>query len=175
MLDLKKKYNKILFIAGWSFIRRLEVWYYGNNHQVNSRIPDQLTGDTKLVTLNVLFNLNEATLEQKSLINEDLFIHKSLIDFYNNLYTFGHWLESQNINYFWFSAACNTDSPIHCFPYIQSLKQAQWVTQNPQIHQLHEFCILDWAKKNDPASHPVTGHLSEQGHKMFSKIILEKL
>jgi len=175
LLDLKKQYNNILFIAGWSFIRRLEVWYYGNNNQVNTCIPDQRTGDTKLVTLDVLLNLNEATLEQKSLINEDLFIHKSLVDFYNNLYTFGHWLESQNISYFWFSAARNTDCPVHCFPYIQSLQQVQWVKQNPRIYQLHEFCVMNWAKENDPDSHLTTGHLSESGHEKFSNLILEKL
>lgn len=69
----------------------------------------------------------------------------------------------------------SSDCPIHCFPYIQSLKQVQWVAQNPKIHQLHEFCTMHWAKDNDPESHPVTGHLSEQGHKKFSKFILEKL
>lgn len=175
LLDIKQHHNKILFVTGWSFIRRLEVWYYGSNNQVVDRIHDRSTGDTKLVTLDLLLDLNEATVEQKCLINEDSFIHKNLVDFYHNLYTFGHWLESQDIDYFWFSGALNTDCPIHAFPYIQSLKQVQWVAQNPKIHQLHEFCIMKWAKDNDPNSHPVTGHLSECGHQKFADYILDKL
>ena len=171
--QLKSQYQNPLVIIGWSFVRRLEVWYYGNNQQVINRVPDDPT--SRLLTLDILINANEATVEQKCLINDDLFIHKCLVDFYTNLFMFAHYLESQNIDYFWFSAARNTDCPIHCFPYIQSLKQVQWVEQHPKIYQLHNFCIMNWAKENDPDSHLVTGHLSEYGHQKFADFILDKL
>jgi hypothetical protein len=31
--------------------------------------------------------------------------------------------------------------------------------------------MLQWAQQNDAASHPVTGHLSEQGHKNFAVML----
>jgi hypothetical protein len=178
--DIKSQYQNPLIIIGWSFIRRLEVWYYGTNQTVLRRIPDtahvlEEHRQPKLVTLNMLLDLNEATIEQKMLVNEDLFIHKSLVDFYTDLYLFFNLLEKKELDYFWFSAAHNTDCPIHCFPYIESLDQVQSVAHNPKIYKLHEFCIRDWAKQNDPDSHPVTGHLSETGHKKFAQFILNNI
>jgi hypothetical protein len=177
---LKLSYQTPLILIGWSFIRRLEVWYYGNNQKVLNRIPDQrpalgLHLQPRLVTLDMLLSEKEATLEQKALVNEDLFVHKSLIDFYTNLYMFSHLLAHMSLEYFWFSAARNTDCPTHCFPYIDSLNQVNWVKNNKNIFGLHDFCILDWAKQNDPDCHPVTGHLSESGHEKFAKFILEKI
>jgi hypothetical protein len=34
---------------------------------------------------------------------------------------------------------------------------------------------MQWAKENDPECHPVTGHLSEDGHKKFSNFILNNV
>jgi hypothetical protein len=177
--QIKSEFQNPLVIIGWSFIRRLEVWYYGNSQKIIQAIPDKNNLDVsqqpRFITLNFLLKSGEATVEQKSLINEDLFVHKQLTDFYTDLYMFGHFLESQNLSYLFFSAARNTDCPINCFPYIDSLAQVQWVSNNPKIYRLHEFCILDWAKTNDPESHPVTGHLSEKGHKMFAQFLQQNL
>jgi hypothetical protein len=171
-------YKNPLVLIGWSFIRRLEVWYYGTNQSILRRIPDRdphidSAKHPKFITLDLLMKENEATLEQKCLINEDLFVHKQLTDFYTNLYMFAHTLESMRIPYRFFSAARNTEIPINCFPYIESLHQVKWCANNKHFYRLHDFCILNWAKENDPDAHPVTGHLSEQGHKKFTSLLQE--
>ena len=171
--QIKSEYKNPLVIIGWSFIRRLEVWYYGNNQQLLNQMPDSL--ESRFVTLDRVIGSGEATLEQKALINDDLFIHKQLMDFNTNLYMFAHTLESQNLSYLFFSGAKNTDCPIHCFPYIESLQQVKWVAENKRIYKMHEFCIMNWAKENDSDCHPVTGHLSESGHKKFADFILNHM
>jgi len=171
--QIRLEFQNPLIIIGWSFIRRLEVWYYGNNQRLINQVPD--SPESRFITLDRVINAGEATLEQKALINEDLFVHKQLMDFYTNLYMFARILESQNLNYVFFSAARNTDCPIHCFPYINSLQQVKWVANNPNIFKLHDFCIVQWAKENDPECDPVTGHLSEDGHKKFSNFILNNV
>ena len=174
------QYKNPLVLIGWSFIRRIEVWYYGKKQSIINRIPDRIreiddSKQSRFVTLDLLLNQNEATLEQKCLVNEDLFVHKQLTDFYTNLYMFAHTLESMNIKYKFFSAAKNTDLPVNCFPYIESLHQVQWCAQNENFYKLHDFCILNWSKENDPDAHPVTGHLSENGHKLFANLLQEIL
>ena len=42
--SLNKKYKNPLVIIGWSFIRRMEVWYYGENRSVINCIPDRSQG-----------------------------------------------------------------------------------------------------------------------------------
>ena len=171
-------YKNPLVLIGWSFIRRMEVWYYGTKQSILRRVPDvdphiDSSKHPKFVTLDLLINENEATLEQKCLINEDLFVHKQLTDFYTNLYMFAHTLESMRIPYRFFSAAKNTEIPINCFPYIESLSQVKWCANNKHFYRLHDFCILNWARDNDPNAHPVTGHLSENGHKKFVSLLQE--
>lgn len=171
-------YQSPLVLIGWSFIRRLEVWYYGNNQKILNRLPDKTSDDHKnlcLVTLDWLINENEATIEQKLLINEDLFVHKQLVNFYTDLFLFSKYLQKQDLTYFFFSAAKNNEIPIHCFPSIENLSMVQSICQDPNIHQLHDFFIMDWAKKHDPGSHPVTGHLSPDGHKKFANYLLTLL
>lgn len=173
---LKQQHQNILVIVGWSFIRRLEVWYTGSNQKILDQIPDTAYGaQTRFVTLDHLLNAQEATLEQKSLINQDLFVHKQLMDFYTNLYLFANLLESQQLSYLFFSAAKNTDCAIHCFPYLESLEQVKWIINNKKIYQLHDFCIMDWAKANDSKSNPITGHLSVDGHEKFANFLLDQM
>ena len=179
-LEHVSQYKNPLVLIGWSFIRRIEIWYYGEKKSILNRIPDQNqkideSKQPRFITLDLLLTENEATLEQKCLVNEDLFVHKQLTDFYTSLYMFAHTLESMNIKYKFFSAAKNTDTPINCFPYIQSLNQVQWCTQNKNFYKLHDFCILNWAKEHDPDAHPVTGHLSENGHAQFANFLLDNL
>ena len=173
LLELKKQYHNPLVIIGWSFVRRQEVWYYGNNQKIIQGMFDNT--ESRLITLDYLLNADEATLEQKSMILPDIQIHKALTDFYTDLYLFSNYLRLNNIDFFWFSGARNTDCPIERFPYLQSLEQVKSVSIDPNIFKLHDFCVMHWAKENDPDSHPVTGHLSEQGHKKFAEFLLEKL
>ena len=171
--SLNKKYKNPLVIIGWSFIRRLEVWYSGNHADVLKWIPDDK--QSRLVTLDHVFHEGEATVEQKALINDDKNIHKQLVDFYTKLYLFGQLMKSLNWKYLCFSAAKNTDCPLDCFPYIANLYQAQWVDQNPCFYKLHNFCIQDWAQENDADCKALTGHLSTTGHEKFSKYIIRNM
>jgi len=173
-----KKFQNPLIIIGWSFVKRLEVWYYGNNQKIIKALPDNINEDHKnlrFVTLDRLLNENEATLEQKALINEDLFVHKKLTDFYTDLFLFSNYLKKENLTYFFFSAAKNNEIPINCFPAIENLNQVQEVLKDKNIYQLHDFFIMDWARKNDPEANPDTGHLSEAGHKKFADYLLTLL
>jgi len=179
LLEIKGQYKKPLLIVGWSFIRRIEVWYYGNHSQVIHAIPDRENKESyqqpRFVTLDTLTSLNQATLEQKCLVNEDLFVHKQLTDFYTSLYMFAHTVESLGAELFCFSAAKNTEIPVDSFPYIESLQQVKWCASQKNIHQLHEFCIMQWAKNNDPAHAIKTGHLSEYGHQHFADELISWL
>ena len=174
-LELKYQGNMPLILIGWSFIQRIEVWYYGNKPGVLNRIPDSLVGNEhknpKFVTLDVLLKENEATLEQKCLINNDMFVHSQLTNFYTSLFMLANTLEALGLEYRFFSAAKNTEIPVNSFPYIESLQQVQWCINNKNFYQLHNFCVLDWAKDNDPNAHQVTGHLSTEGHKKFAKFL----
>ena len=173
LLELKKHYQNPLVIIGWSFVRRQEVWYYGKDQKIIRNMHDN--SESRLITLDFLLKSGDATLEQKSMVLPDIQIHKALTDFYTDLYMFSNCLKFQKIDYFWFSGAMNTDCPLNCFPYIMSLQQVKDVTADSNIWKLHDFCIMHWAKENDPDSHPVTGHLSTSGHEKFANFLLEKL
>lgn len=179
VLESLKKNKKPMVIIGWSFIRRLEVWYYGNNLQVESKITDQNSSESyknpRFVTLDFLAQLDELTLEQKCLINEDLFIHKQLTDFYTNVYLLSQFLQNNNIDYLFFSAAKNVEVPVNCFPYIENLQQVQRVLSDKRIFDLHDFYIQDWARTNDIDANKQTGHLSTLGHSKFTEFLLEKI
>jgi hypothetical protein len=167
-----------LVIVGWSFIRRLEVWYYGNNQRILDCIPDQNNENhknLKFVTLNWLIDINEATIEQKALVNEDLFVHKQLVNFYTDLFLFSNYLKTKKIKYFFFSAAKNSEIPIKCFPAVENLHMVQAVTKDTNVYQLHDFYIQDWAQKNDDKCHAVTGHLSAAGHQKFADYLVKQL
>jgi hypothetical protein len=162
-----------LVIIGWSFIRRIEVWYYGNSRSILNKIPDKKNAAyLKTITLDWLVDSKEMTLAYKSLINNDLEIHKALLDFYLDLYLLKNFLQSKNLNYLFFSAARNTDCPLNCFPDITTQNFVTDVAADSKIYKLHEFCIMNWAFENDSECHSVTGHLSENGHKSFSKFLL---
>lgn len=158
-----------LVIIGWSFVRRIEVWYYGDKR---ISVPDQNHNiDSKLVTLDTLLNKGYATLDQKASILPDIEIHKKLTDFYTNLFFLANWLEKLDLPYLFFSGAKNTDCPVECFPYIKNLSTTQWCMRNRFFYHLHDFCIMDWAFENDDLCDPVTGHLSSEGHEKFSKVL----
>jgi hypothetical protein len=179
VLEIKSQYKSVLMIIGWSFVRRIEVWYYGDNIKVTSLVPDKNAREDyknlRLVTLDQVLKHNEATLEQKCLINEDLFVHKQLTDFYTNIFLTSQFLQNNNIDYFFFSAAKNSEVPLGCFPAIENLAQVQAVANDPNIFQLHSFHIKQWAEDNDKDASPVSGHLSAEGHKNFSNWVIEKI
>jgi len=161
--------HRPLVIVGLSFIRRIEVWYYGNREIT---VPDSSQSpNSRLVTLDFLLNEKIASADQKSMVPPDLEVHKKLTDFYTNVYLLSNWLEKLQLPYLFFSAARNTDCPPHFFPYDDALSTTQWCKNNPRIYNLHDFCIMNWALENDPQANATTGHLSGQGHEKFSKVL----
>ena len=176
---IKETYKNPLVIIGWSFVRRLEVWYYGKNKTLIESLPDidkqDIENSLRFVTLDKLINAKETTLEQKSLLNEDAFLHKQLMNFYTNVFSLATFLDFNNLNYFFFSAAKNTECPIDCFPALNNLNIIKSVLSNQRIFNLHEFCIMDWALANDPQCNKTTGHLSQNGHIAFSKYLQDIL
>jgi hypothetical protein len=61
VLQEKNNTNRLIVIVGWSFVRRLEVWYYGNKSTVLNQIPDQTKEihlNPKFITLDMLAQLN---------------------------------------------------------------------------------------------------------------------
>ena len=164
-------------IIGWSFIRRHEVWYYGSTKKILNQIPDKKSDSVynKFITLDFLFSENEATLEQKCLVQEDLFVHKQLMEFYTKIFFLSNYLESKNIDYLFFSGAKNCEVPIHCFPSLENMSIVQSVINNKKIYSLHDFYIMKYALDNDPLCKKDTGHLSETGHDQFANYILENM
>lgn len=179
VLELKNQNFTPLVIIGWSFVRRLEVWYYGHNARVTAKTPDRtsksLHAEPRFVSLETLIAENEASMEQKCLIQQDLCVHKQLTDFYTKIYLCAQFLQLHGLPWFMFSAAKNIDMPVKSFPYIESLSHVQWCQHQPNIHNLHEFCVINWAKDHDPHCNPVTGHLSSTGHEKFATVILDCL
>ena len=172
--DLSK--SKPFVIIGWSFIRRLEVWYYGTNEKILQHIPDKQDPGVynRFVTLDFLLP-DDATLEQKCLLQDDLSVHKQLVEFYTKIFLLSTYLENKNIDYMFFSAAKNCEVPIHCFPSLENMSIIQNVLNNDKIYNLHDFYVMDFAFKNDTECNKVTGHLSESGHQKFANFMLEKM
>lgn len=180
VLELKSQGHNPLVVIAWSFIRRQEVWYHGNNQNVINSIPDrdasEETQNPRFVTLDVLIRKNAVTVEQKFLIDDDLFFHKRLTDFYTNMYLLANTLDGLGIEWFMFSGANNTKIPSHYFSYIQSLEQFKWCQVQPNIYKIHEFCIPDWGDENGVCRlHPHTGHLIQTGHTKFASTLFEWL
>ena len=166
------EYKNPLVIIGWSFLRRIEVCYYGNDPAIINRIPDRNQNESRMITLDYLLNANQATLEQKAMIVDGDTLDKPLLNFYTDLYLFSKLLDSKNIRYFFYSAAKNTDSEVACYPGINGLQIVQDVVNNPQIYQLHTHCTMDWALVNDAECSKDTGHLSLNGHKAWAQELI---
>ena len=168
--------KKPLVIIGWSYIRRIEIWYYGRGLEL--RIPDRLPGDDitkpRLCSLDWLLPPYQdiATPEQKALLPDVMEVHKALTDFYTSLYMLAHTLEAKGIDYLFFSGADNTDIGLEAFPYVNGLSQVQWCTNNKKFYQLHDFSIPNYAIKND-SDRSDTNHLSTSGHDKFSTFLLD--
>ena len=170
-LKLQQKNIKPLVIIGWSFIRRQEVWYYGESKTINHMFPEQ---HSKLVTLDVLLENNLATYQQKALLMDPKEIHKALVDFWTDVWLLTQALDNFQTPHWFFSAADNTDCPVNCFPYIDNLLLTQDIINNPRVYKINEFCIPLWGRINDKKV-GVTGHLSADGHREFAKFIAEQI
>lgn len=171
------KFSNPLIVIGWSFLRRKEVWYYGSTRSVVNKCFDKTDHHHSLqfTTVDFLISANEISDYEKFHIPDPVHVHKALCDFYQNLFLLANYLELKKYQYFWFSAADNSDCKIESFPALDRLPAVQWVKANNKIYQLHDFFIKKWARENDRDSRIDTGHLSELGHEKFSNFILAQL
>jgi hypothetical protein len=169
--SIKINYKNPLFLIGWSFLHRVETWYHGKDAGVLSRAPDNLL---RLVTVDWIPS-SEMSSNIKSLITDITTVDKKIIDWYTNIYLLSNFFTESNIDYWFFSAADNTDFDIMTFPTFAKMKIVNQVLNNNRIFELHKFCISNWSTKHDPERLPATGHLSQAGHEKFSKFILNNL
>ncbi len=168
-----------LVIIGWSFIRRMEVWYYGESDDIKKRAPDNYARTTadryRFITLDWILGTKEATDYHKNLLIDDpSYLHKIIVDFYTDIFLLSNYLKSKNINYLFFSGANNEECNPYWFQPATDLHMCYHVLNNDCIKPIHEFSIANWAKTHDKDC-TETWHLSENGHKDFSKVIQELL
>jgi hypothetical protein len=168
-----------LVIIAWSFIRRLEVWYYGESEKIKSKAPDnhsRVSEDRyRFITLDWLLGTKESTDYHKNLVIEDrMHLHKILVDFYTDLFLFSAYLNAKNIDYLFFSGANNEECNPYWFVPATDLHMCYHVLNNNRVKSIHDFSIAHWAKQHDKDC-TETWHLSENGHKDFSKIVGEFL
>jgi hypothetical protein len=172
--QIKTEYKNPLVIIGWSFVNRIEIWEDRENLSILNNIPDRnYFPGIKFITIDHLLNSNNATVEQKSLVLNDIHRHKQLMNFYTNLYLFSHLLDLLNFDYRFFSAADNKRFFSTDYPTLDLHSQVQWVKNNKKNYKFDSFCIQQWANINDSECDPTTGHLSENGHKKFAKVLLD--
>lgn len=176
VIKSKQQQQTPLVVIGWSFLHRMEVWYHGSKPQILSRSPDQFNDNTqlRLITLDWIPD-SEIHASTKDFLTSVSTIEKKIIDWYLDIYFLAQWLDKQDLAYCFFSAADNRDFPIDDFPALRNFDFVKTVSNDPGVYQLHKFCIKEWANNNDPKSHPVTGHLSAEGHKKFANFILNEI
>jgi hypothetical protein len=169
-----------LVVIGWSFLRRLEVWYYGDKKELLDRAPDnQDRGpDARLrfITLDWLLDSKEATDYHKNLIiNSPNELHKMIVDFYTDLFLMTRYLKSRAINYFFFSSGIQEELNPYWFMPATDLHLCYSVLNDPAIINFSDFSLAKWSKENDPNCREVTHHLSPEGHKKFSHFLKESI
>jgi hypothetical protein len=175
VIELKQQGKKLLVVIGWSFVHRIEVWYHGNHPLVLEKIPDPVPGrpehaQSKLITLDHVINHGDASLEHKSMLVDQRYAHKQIVDFYTKIYLLSEFFNGHSVDYFFFAAADHENYNVNSFPFISDLNLVKNVLENHKI-DLSGFSIPAWAKKHDSAANPNTGHLSNQGHKEFGDFL----
>lgn len=175
LYQVKSEFKNPLVIIGWTFTSRLEVWYYGNNKKLINQVPDaELSPESRLITLDRLIQNNEATLEHKALISDEVLANTQFTNHFTNLYLLANLLNSMSIDYRFFSAADNAGCNLSFFPHLLRYQHVKWVLDNPKIYELNDFSLSKWAKENDPQC-TSTGHLSESGHERFASFFNENV
>jgi hypothetical protein len=173
--QLLENNRRPLVVVAWSFIDRIETWYNGSDEEIVAQAPDQWSSlyeeQIRLVTVDWLDYVPDYV---KYHTVSDGFYDKAMVDFYLDNYLFSEFLDKHQLQYRFFSAAKNTHDPAESIG-LRGLNIIKKVTNNNCINNLHEFSIQQWAFQNDPFHKPVSGHLSESGHKQFADVIKDKL
>jgi hypothetical protein len=165
-------------IMAMSFVRRQEVWVTDLDSvhlaQVKESFPPQESHHLILPTTTLERVIDRDPWKQRfqSLVVEDFFVHKKLLDFYQNLFLFTSFLKLHKVPYLIFSGAKNDDCPIECFPAIRNLQLVESVKKDPWILDIHDHSIMKWAKANDQDCDSKTGHLSQKGHRMYGQWLI---
>lgn len=165
-----------LVVIGWSFLRRVEIWYYGNKKELLNRAPDNQDRDSdnrlRFITLNWLLETKEATDYHKNLVIDSATeLHKMIVDFYTDLFLLTKYLKSRNINYCFFSSGIQEECNPYWFRPATDLHVCYSILNDPAVINFSEFSLAKWAKNNDPQCKETTYHLSPNGHKDFSQYL----
>lgn len=165
-------------IMAMSFVRRQEVWVTDMDTNrltaIKERYPQPESDHLILptITLDKVIDRDPWNERFKSLVVEDFFVHKKLLDFYHDLFLITEFFRLHAVPYLIFSGAKNEDCPLHCFPAIDNLQLVQSVKNDPWVYKMHDFSLSRWAHKNDPNCTKKSGHLSESGHLMFASWLI---
>ncbi len=178
--------HRPLLILGLSYIMRQEVWVGDVESDTLDITPDTVRSiwnrmlepypqvnhhsqTLPVVSLDWVANESRWKQQFRHQVEYEFYIHKRVLDTYVNLFTLTEFLHRRGVPYIVFSAASNQDCAVETFPAIQHLASVKSVMADPHVIELHTNCVRLWAQSNDPDCDPRTGHLSEQGHRLWAQ------
>ena len=151
-------------LVGWSYYHRQEVV---DADEICKKYSNYLN----LVTLDWILDSGHAKSHHKELSLYSWNFPKLLVDFTTNLFMLSQWLQYKGFNYKFFSGADN--SILHPW-FIEQLDKHlnfyQDIKNNKNIFDINGFSIPKWAETNNIRTKH-TGHLYEDGHKVFAKFV----
>ena len=164
-----------LVVIGWSFLSRMEVWYYGNTKEVLERAPDNQSRDVesklRFITLDWILGTKDATDYHKNLVSNGLDEkHKVITDFYTDLFLITQYLKYKQFRYFFFSSGFQEEYNPYWYCPATDLHLCYHTLNDPAIKNFSDFSLAKWARDNDPQCEK-TYHLSTTGHKTFSQYL----
>ena len=155
-----------MVVLATSFLSREEIW--DNDTEFHHRIhTKEKELGSKLIT--------STFLEQKygfKKYSKFINLEKQLCDYYQDVYSLTQICKHRDVKYFIFSAAMNLlggglwDETVMDF--VKNLNTYKELSKDPGFCDVHELCLVDWARENDKKRHPTTDHLSENGHDSFA-------
>lgn len=171
--------HRPMVLVAWSFITRMEIWYQGQDAAMMLTIPDRLADQpdylqSRFTTLDWLVQQGHATLEQKTLLTHAIDFHKPLCDFYCDVFALYCICRANDIEFYNFFGADNSNYRLDNFPYIRNLRQIAVLETERKLPD-PAFSIPDWAEDHDVSRVKETGHLSDQGHRDFAKFLRSNL
>lgn len=144
-------------IVGWSYIHRQEVTH---NHA--------------LKTLDWVLDEKHVDDHYKMLVDYEWNYKKLITDFYTQVSILSSWLESNNIKYYFFSAADNSFQTLEHYSNLLELEFVKHVLNNSSIANLHNWSIKHWAETANVNTKP-SGHLLFDGQRKFAEYINENI
>lgn len=179
-----------LLILGMSYISRQEVWAGDfepdlldisdtetrrlcNMLQESYPSVEHESQHLPTITLDWVGDQSRWKKQFRHQVEYEYFIHKRLLDNYVMLFLLTKFLQNLQVPYIVFSAADNLDIPVDTFPAMAHLQSVKSVLADPHVIEMHTNCIKLWAQVNDPDCDRISGHLSEHGHRLWAKRMID--